>query len=150
MSQESLCTAAAEALARIRENPFYVLGVRPAASRMEVEREGQKLLGMLELKLASAATYPTPVGVGERTPDKVRRAMAELRDPEKRLAHELWARLDPAPAMAAGAALRDEVEEELEEMAKAAAAAAGRGEDPLAPWPEALRALGWIGAGGAR
>lgn len=132
---------AAEALARIRENPFYVLGLRPSAGRMEVEREGQKLLGMLELGLASAATYPTPVGLGARTPDKVRRAMAELRDPERRLVHELWARLDPAPAPTE--APRDEVEEDLAAMA-ATAAAGGSGGDPLAPWPEALSALGWL------
>ncbi len=129
--------APAEALTRIRENPFYVLGLRPAAGRMEVEREGQKLLGMLELGLSSAATYPTPVGPGARTPEKVRQAMAELRDPERRLVHELWARLDPAPAPAAP---RDEVEEEL----SALAAAEGAGEDALAPWPDALSALGWL------
>jgi len=134
--------AAAEALERIRENPFYVLGLRPSASRIEVEREGQKLLGMLELGLGSAATYPTPVGLGARTPDKVRRAMAELRDPERRLLHELWARLDPAPAQAE--APQDALEEELAEMASAEPA----GEDPLAPWPEALSALGFRGIEG--
>src|SRR5579862_4587228 len=86
------------AVERIRDNPFYVLGVKPDAPRVEIEREGQKLLGMLELGLTSAASYATPVGPGERTADKVRRAMAELRDPERRLGHELWARLDPAAA----------------------------------------------------
>src|SRR5688572_16342451 len=79
---------------RLRENPFYVLGVRPEASRVEVEREGLKLLGMLELGLASARSYTTPVGVAERTPEGVRRAMAELRDPDRRVLHELWARMD--------------------------------------------------------
>jgi hypothetical protein len=126
------------ALERIRDNPFYVVGVRPTASRMEVEREGQKLLGMLELKLASAMTYATPVGLGVRTPEKVRQAMAELRDPEKRLVHELWARLDPAAPRSEEP--RDEVEEELEELA----AEVGEGEDPLAAWPEALEAMGWL------
>jgi hypothetical protein len=128
--------AAADALTRIRDNPFYVLGLRPTAGRMEIEREGQKLLGMLELRIASAATYPTPVGPGARTPEKVREAMALLRDPERRLAHELWARLDPTPEPA------PEVDEELEALA--AAAEASR-EDPLAPWPDALSALGWMG-----
>lgn len=92
-----------DAADKIRDNPFYVLGLRPSATRAEVEREGQKLLGMLELKLSSAGRYATPVGAGERDADKVRRAMAELRDPDLRLGHELWARLDPksAPAPAA-------------------------------------------------
>lgn len=125
--------AAPDALERIRDNPFYVLGLRPTAARMEIEREGQKLLGMLELKLASAAIYQTPVGPGVRTPEKVREAMAALRDPERRLAHELWARLDPTPEP------RPELDEDLEAFAEAEA----ERDDPLAPWPEALAALGW-------
>ena len=102
------------------ENPFYVLGLRVDCARAEVEREGQKLLGMLELKLKAAATYATPLGPVERTPEKVRQAMAELRDPARRLAHELWARLPP----------------EQEPPA--------RPEQP-APWPEALWSLGFWG-----
>lgn len=80
---------------RIIDNPFYVLGLSPACSRAEVEREGQKLLGMLEVGLSAARTYATPLGARERTADKVREAMAELRDPERRLRHELWAHLSP-------------------------------------------------------
>jgi hypothetical protein len=77
---------------RIADNPFHVLGLGPDCSRAEVEREGQKLLGMLELGLSAARSYDTPLGKRERTSDKVRQAMAELRDPERRLGHELWAR----------------------------------------------------------
>lgn len=121
---------AAGALDRIRDNPFYVLEVRPSATRHEIERQGQKLLGMLELALKSAATYATPVGPGERTADKVRRAMAELRDPALRLQHELWARLDPK-AKAGGEARDEEVAPE----------APRRKAD--APWPGALEAMGW-------
>jgi hypothetical protein len=77
---------------RIADNPFHVLGLGPDCSRAEVEREGQKLLGMLELGLSAAKRYDTPLGKRERTSDKVRQAMAELRDPERRLGHELWAR----------------------------------------------------------
>ena len=124
---------APDSLDRIRGNPFYVLGLRPTASRMEIEREGQKLLGLLELKVASAAIYTTPVGPGARTPEKVREAMAALRDPERRLAHELWARLDPTPEP------RAEIDEDLEAFAEAEA----KREDPLAPWPGALAAMGW-------
>ncbi|AUX36937.1 MULTISPECIES: hypothetical protein [Sorangium] len=121
------------ALGRIRDNPFYVLGLRPTASRAEIEREGQKLLGMLELKLASAATYATPVGPGVRTADKVRQAMAALRDPERRLAHEVWARLDPRPPP------EDDLDDDLDDLPPPEPP----GEDPRAPWPEALSALGW-------
>jgi hypothetical protein len=36
---------------RFADNPFYVLGLRPDCARVDVEREGQKLLGMLGLGL---------------------------------------------------------------------------------------------------
>jgi curved DNA-binding protein CbpA len=115
---------------KIRDNPFYVIGLPPSASRAEIERQGQKLLGLLELKLQSAASYATPVGSSERTADKVRRAMAELRDPERRLEHELWARLEPRPAAAAPV---HEVPTVVRRRADA-------------PWPGALAALGWRAA----
>jgi hypothetical protein len=115
---------------KIRDNPFYLLGLPPSATRAEIEREGQKLLGMLELKLASAARYATPVGLGERTADKVRRALSELRDPERRLAHELWARLDPAAAPP--------------KVAVEPPSCLRRRAD--APWPNALAQLGWRAA----
>jgi len=90
------CTMAGRAhRERITENPFYVLGLRPQSSRVEIEREGQKLLAMLELKLKAAQSYQTPLGPEERTPEKVRFALAELRDPVRRLDHEVWAQLAP-------------------------------------------------------
>ncbi len=116
-----------EAAAKIRDNPFYVLGLRPDASRQVVDREGQKLLGMLALGLKSALLYPTPVGPGERTPEKVREAMAELHRPERRLIHELWARL---PATASDPDDDDARGEPHPERADA-------------PWPDALEAFGW-------
>jgi hypothetical protein len=119
---------------RIRENPFYVLGVRPHASRQEIEREGQKLLGMLELGLASARTYPTPVGPGTRSSEQVREALSELRDPERRLLHEIWAQLDP-PGREGDGDDRPAPPERAD-----------------APWPDALVAMGWaaVRARGAR
>lgn len=86
---------------RIERNPFYVLGLRPGATRAAIEEEAQKLLGMLELGLAGAASYATPLGSRPRTPDEVRVAVAELRDPERRAAHEVWARLEPTAGAAA-------------------------------------------------
>jgi hypothetical protein len=91
---------------KLAENPFFVLGVAPDASRIEIERAAQKLLGMLELGFAEAGTYTTPLGPRPRTSEDVRAAVADLRDPYRRLVAELWARhaptiAPPAPAPAA-------------------------------------------------
>ena len=94
----------------IAENPFYVLGLAPDASRIEIEREAQKLLGMLELGFADVQHYATPVGPRPRTSEGVRAAVAALRDPYQRLVAELWARHAPpstseaAPASSAAPA----------------------------------------------
>jgi len=76
---------------KIVRNPFHVLGLTPEASRAQIEREGQKILSMLSIGLSEATHYNTPLGPRERTPELVRHAMAELRDPSRRLSHELWA-----------------------------------------------------------
>lgn len=110
---------------RFADNPFYVLGLRPDCARVDVEREGQKLLGMLGLGLKAAATYMTPVGPRPRTEDKVRAAMAELRSPERRLGHEFWASLPPPAAPP---------------KPPPAPPSAGPGPAPLA---EAFAVLGW-------
>ncbi|MCE9576984.1 MAG: hypothetical protein K8W52_27810 [Deltaproteobacteria bacterium] len=76
--------------ARLGDNPLLVLGLGLGATRMEVERQAQLLLGMLELGFPDAATYPSPLGPRPRTPDLVRAAAAALRDPGQRLQAELW------------------------------------------------------------
>lgn len=111
---------------RFLENPFYVLGVRPDCSRAEMEREGQKLLGMLEVGLPTAKKYKTPLGEAERSPEMVRQAMAELRDPQKRLIHELWAQLPAEPI---------KLPETL--------GGPGGGVPGPGPWPDAPSALGF-------
>jgi hypothetical protein len=73
-------------------NPFFVLDVGPAAAIAEIERQGQRLLAELAAGLESARRYVTPFGARERTPELVRSAIAELRDPARRLGHEWWAR----------------------------------------------------------
>jgi hypothetical protein len=78
---------------RLLENPFFVLGLPTEASRAEIERAAQRLLGELALGREAARFYATPLGRAERTAEIVRRAAAELRDPLKRLAHEPWAAL---------------------------------------------------------
>ena len=91
---------------KLEDNPFFVLGIATDASRIEIEREAQKLLGMLELGFEAAQTYATPLGPRPRTAEAVRAAVAVLRDPYQRLLAELWARhapasLDAAPVAAA-------------------------------------------------
>jgi len=108
---------------RIVENPFLVLGVAPEASRIEVEREAQKLLGMLELGLEAAAVYRTPFGPRRRTPELVRTAVATLRDPARRLVAELWA-----------AGLGREAEGQGQGQ--------GQGQG-AAEWAQAMKVLGW-------
>ena len=81
---------------QIAENPFFVLGIGVDASRIEIEREANKLLGMLELDFAGAKTYLTPLGPRPRTAESVRAAVAALRDPYQRLDAEIWARHAPA------------------------------------------------------
>jgi hypothetical protein len=101
---------------RLAENPFFVLDLPADAPRADVERTAQRLLAELGVGRESAATYRTPFGRAARTTDLVRAAVAELRDPARRVAHEVWARVplreDPEPAA------------------------------PSVPWPIAARALG--------
>lgn len=85
-------TGAANALERHLGNPFLVLELAPAASRIEAERQGAKLLALLAAGVAAAEHYPTPLGSRRRTAEGVRQALAELRDPDRRLAAEWWAR----------------------------------------------------------
>jgi hypothetical protein len=89
-----------DAFARLKENAFHVLGLRPTCTRMEVEREGQRLLAMLELGLSEATHYDTP--------EAVRAAMAALRNPATRLSHALWAQLPPSASPPAPASPRAE------------------------------------------
>jgi hypothetical protein len=80
---------------KLADNPFFVLGLSPEASRIEVEREAQKLLGMLELGFVDIQHFATPLGPQLRTAEAVRAAVATLRDPYQRLVAELWARHAP-------------------------------------------------------
>jgi hypothetical protein len=114
-------TGAPDRARRWRENPFFVLALSPECSQVEVERAGQKLLAMLAIGSRPAATFETPFGAQPRTEEGVRAAMAELRDPERRLAHEIWARAGLEGAEAARAATPGEA---------------------LLPWDGAMAAIG--------
>jgi len=78
-------------LRRHLANPFLVLELAPGASRDELERQGAKLLAMLAAEVRHATIYSTPRGRRDRTAEMVRAALAELRDPARRLIHEWWA-----------------------------------------------------------
>lgn len=101
------------------DNPFFVLGLPLDCRPIDVEAQGRKLLGMLELGLSAARTYSTPLGERPRDAEKVRAAMAALRDPATRLGHELWAGT-PMPATETAAPAVDE-----------------------APFPDAFALIGW-------
>jgi hypothetical protein len=107
-------------LAIWRSNPFFILELSPRASRAEVERAGQKLIGLLALGSAGAGRYDTPFGPASRDADTVRQAVAALRDPVERVIHELWADVSRTP------------ECEPSENSRAA-------------WTAAERAIGWSG-----
>jgi hypothetical protein len=113
---------------RFAENPFHVLALPVTATRAEVERAGQKWLAMLEVGVAAARIYATPVGPRVRTGELVRAAMAELRDPERRVVHELWC---------GGAEAESESEFESESESESES-----DPDPDLGFP-ALAALGW-------
>jgi hypothetical protein len=70
-------------------NPFWVLGLPATASRVELERAGQRLLAQLAVGARSARWTETPGGPLERDEALVRDALARLRDPEARLIAEL-------------------------------------------------------------
>ena len=106
----------------IGDNPFYVLDLPPDATDAEVERQGQKLLAMLEVGLEDAATYASPLGERARDADLVRRSLDALRDPARRVLHEAWAAL---PAR--------------EVVVPTEAGSPGAG---MVRWPSALTALG--------
>lgn len=81
---------AANFLALHLANPFLVLDLPPDSSAAAAERKGGLLLSTLAVGAAEASHYQTRFGPRKRTPEMVREAMAELRDPERRLIHEWW------------------------------------------------------------
>lgn len=108
-------------LARWRENPFFLLGLEPTASDLELEREGRKLIAQLELGVSSVRIVRTPLGPIERSVEGVRSALARLRDPRERRLHALWARLPPL---------------ESDGVADTQAGS---------PWTSVMEAIGWPG-----
>ena len=67
----------------------------------------------------------------------LRQAMAELRHPDRRIVHELWARLPPEPIANAGEDASADAAGDPE------AAAAGGSDGRTSAWSGARRAAGW-------
>jgi hypothetical protein len=101
-----------------RINPFFVLELKADASRLDVERAAQRLLGLLAIGAQGADEYQTPFGPARRDADTVRQALSRLRDPLQRVRCELWANVPPP--------VTPEATESL-----------------TAPWEAGARALGW-------
>lgn len=103
----------------VGDNPFFVLELPATATPMEIERQGKMILARLELGLASASAYPSPLGPRARSADDVRRAMRALGDPRIRLAAEPFARAglsrtgaSAGPRVVAGSAVVDRADVE--------------------------------------
>jgi hypothetical protein len=77
-------------------NPFYILELRPGCTRVDIERQGQKLLSLLEIG-ADIGPFATPLGRVGRNADMIHQALDLLRNPEHRAFYELWARIPPDP-----------------------------------------------------
>lgn len=106
-------------------NAFYVLGLAADAPPGDIEREGRKLLGLLELGVAKGSEYICALGTFRRDATMVREAMATLRDPARR-----------ARESALAAILGSEASETGETRTSAG---------PVAPMPEALHLAGYRG-----
>lgn len=78
-------------------NAYYVLELLPDATPGEIERQGRKLLGLIELGTTRGTMYACPLGTFTRDATMVRDAMAALRDPRRRARERcLAALLEPS------------------------------------------------------
>jgi hypothetical protein len=89
-------------------NAYYVLELLPDATPGEIERQGRKLLGLIELGTARGTVYACPLGTFTRDATMVREAMTMLRDPKRRAKERCLATLVDPVWQAAGDAGLDE------------------------------------------
>ncbi len=68
-------------------NPFYVLGLTPAARAAQITLRYRALQS--DLGRGQALTFATPIGTEPLNAELLTRAHTELRDPDLRLEHEL-------------------------------------------------------------
>jgi hypothetical protein len=67
-----------------RDNPYFVLEVSTEATPGEIEREGRKILGLIEVGAMRGSEYTCPLGTFPRDATMVREAIAALHDPNRR------------------------------------------------------------------
>ncbi len=70
--------------------PFWVLELDPAADNRSIERAFQKLTSSLQLNIANAKNYMTPLGLRPRDEFLLREARAILTNPDQRALAEFW------------------------------------------------------------
>jgi hypothetical protein len=75
------------------KNPYWVLELDAASTPGEIERQGRKILGLIELGAGKALRYECPLGTFERDATMVREAIALLRDPKRRARETCLVRL---------------------------------------------------------
>lgn len=75
---------------RVTANPFHVLCLSIDATHEEVERRAAELVRDIDAGRRGADTYVTPLGRRQRTRTLVLWACKQLRDPDRRLQHEVW------------------------------------------------------------
>ncbi|MGH1343985.1 MAG: hypothetical protein ACRBN8_20675 [Nannocystales bacterium] len=68
-------------------NPFYVLGLTPAARSAQITLRYRALQN--DLRRGRALTFVTPIGMEPLDAELLARAHTELHDPDLRLEHEL-------------------------------------------------------------
>lgn len=78
---------------RFTLDPFIVLQAAPTASGHDLDGVAMRLLEALAAGLPGADRYPTPLGPRRRDPETVTAAALELRERERRIVHEVWARM---------------------------------------------------------
>jgi hypothetical protein len=92
-------------------NAYYVLELLPDATPGEIERQGRKLLGLIELGTSRGTMYACPLGTFTRDATMVRDAMATLRDPRRRAKERCLASLvEPATTTADEASLEEDLD----------------------------------------
>jgi hypothetical protein len=105
-------------------NAYYVLELPPEATPGEIERQGRKLLGLIEIGTARGTVYTCPLGTFTRDATMVREALAMLRDPKQRAKERCLAALVEAASRPAG---DEAVDEDIDAAVPDALAIAYRG-----------------------
>jgi hypothetical protein len=92
------------------DNPYFVLELSPSATPGEIERQGRKIIGLIELGAAKGVSYTCALGTFPRDATMVREAIAALHDPKRRAREACLVKLLGAPSDSAAAHVAAEAE----------------------------------------